>query len=70
MWLPQVSVYQVNYNPLFIFHRIINDANGNSTSDTAIHAKRTPKSSPIFECVPNRIVRSALTTNELLAFDM
>lgn len=37
-------------------------ANGYRTSEPTTHAKRTPKSSPIRECVPNMIVLNAPTT--------
>lgn len=60
----QLSLYKVSkdYNPRFIFQRMMKAANGYSTIDAAIHANRMPKSSPIRECVPKRIVRRASTT--------
>lgn len=58
-------VYRLHiYNPLIIFHRMIKEAMGNRIIDTPIQAKRTPKSRPMREYVPNRMVRSASTTGD------
>lgn len=40
-------------------------ANGYRIRETPTQAKRTPKSNPIFECVPNKMVLSALTTAQI-----
>lgn len=53
----------LSYFPNFIIlHRMIILAMGKKATDTAIQAKRTPKSRPMRECVSKRIVREASTT--------
>lgn len=42
-------------------------ANGYSTIDAPTHANKIPKSRPIRECVSNRIVRDASTTNSQIS---